>query len=120
MDYQSHHCSATLRCSVCISVFYTLLALSVLLPFMLCVPCPFNAPFLFCSFLLLHSASFFTRQSHSTSTTPISSLFCIFIVSAPLVHAICTILLHAHTAPMLSPSGSPLPLHHTTSFLPQA
>jgi hypothetical protein len=104
MAYQSHHCSATLRCSVCISVFCTLLALSVLLPFMLSAPCPFNAPFPFCAFLLLRSASFFTPQSPSTTTT-ISSLFFILIVSVLLVHAICTKLLHAHTTPISSTSG---------------
>jgi hypothetical protein len=64
-----------------------LLVLSVLLPFMLCAPCPFNAPFLFCTFQLLHSASFYTPESCSTAT-PISSLFCIHIVSVHLVHAI--------------------------------
>jgi hypothetical protein len=53
---------------------------------MLCGPCPFNAPFLFFAFQLLHSASFYTPESFST--TPISSLFCILIVSVHLVHAI--------------------------------
>jgi hypothetical protein len=93
MDYQSHHYSATLRCSICISVFCTLLVLSVFLPFMLSVSCPFNAPFPFYTFLLLHSSSFFTPQSHST-TTPISSLFNILILSVHLLHAICFSLLH--------------------------
>jgi hypothetical protein len=105
MAYRSHHCSATLRYSVCINVFYTLLALSVLLPFMLSAPCPFNAPFLFCAFLLLFSASFFTPQSHPTTTTPISSLFCILIVFVLLVHAICTKLLHALPLLLFSTSG---------------
>jgi hypothetical protein len=95
MAYQSHHCSTTLLCSTCISVFlHTCLALFVLLPFMLCAPCLVNAPFLFCAFHLLHSASFYTPESLST-TTLISSLFYILIVSAHLVHSICTMLLHA-------------------------
>jgi hypothetical protein len=68
MAYRSHHCSATLRCSIYISLFCTLLAHSVLFPFMLSVQCPFNAPFPFCAFLLLRSTSFFTPQSHSTAT----------------------------------------------------
>ena len=109
MAYRSHHCSATLRCSICISVFCTLLVLSVLLPFMLSMPCPFNAPFPFCTFLLLCSASFFTPQSHSTTATPISSLFCILIVSVLLVHAVCIKLLHP--LPILSA----LPHHHANS-----
>jgi hypothetical protein len=49
-----------------------------------CAPCPFYAPFLFCAFQLLHSVSFYTPQS--LSTPPISSLFCILIVSVHLVH----------------------------------
>jgi hypothetical protein len=63
-----------------------LLVPSVLFPFMLCARCPFNAPFLFCAFQLLHSASFYTPQK--CSTTSISSLFCIHIVSVPLMHVI--------------------------------
>ena len=55
MAYQPCCCSVTLLCLVCISVFYTPLALSVLLPFMLYAPCPFIAQFFFCSFQLLHS-----------------------------------------------------------------
>jgi hypothetical protein len=93
MAYRSHHCSSTLCCSVCISVFCTLLALSVLFPFMLSVPCPFNAPFPFYTFLLLRSTSFFTPQSHPT-TTPISSLFNILVVFVHLVHAIFSLLFH--------------------------
>jgi hypothetical protein len=115
MAYRSHHYSATLHYSVFISVFCTLLALSVLLPFMLSTPCPFNAPFPFCTFLLLRSASFFTPQSHSTTTTSISSLFCILIVSMLIVHEICTKLLHDLPLPC-SPllglfSHFPLPPH---------
>jgi hypothetical protein len=95
MAYQSHHCSVTLPFSVYLAIFlHTCLALSVLLPFMLCVPCPFNAPFLFYLFQLLHTASFYTPESLST-TTLISSLFCILIVFVLLVHAICAILVHA-------------------------
>jgi hypothetical protein len=119
MAYRSHHCSATLCCSVYISVFYTLLALFVLLPFMLSTPCPFNAPFPFCTFLLLRSASFFTPQSHPT-TTPRSLIFCIPIVSVLLVHAICAKLLHALTLSQSSPSGCLLALHSATTFLTPA
>jgi hypothetical protein len=103
MAYQSHHYSATLPCSVCLTIFlHTCLALSVLLPFMLYAPCPFNAPFLFCVFQLLHTASFYMPESLSTATL-ISSLFCILIVSVHLVHAICAILLHALTLCHCSP-----------------
>jgi hypothetical protein len=71
-----------------------ILALYVLLPIMLYAPCPFNAPFLFCAFQLLHSASFYTLESLSTTAT-ISSLFSILIVYVLLVHAICTMPLHS-------------------------
>jgi hypothetical protein len=69
----------------------------LLLRFMLCVPCPFYAPFLFCAFQLLHSASFYTPESLST-TALISSLFYILIVSVHLVHP-----LYAQCFCMLSP-----------------
>jgi hypothetical protein len=120
MAYQSHHCPATLRCSIYISVFCTLLALSVLLPFMLYVPCPFNALFPFYAFLLLRSVSFFTPQSHPTSTTQISSLFYILLVSLLLVHAICTSLLHALPLPFFSTLGCLLALPSANSSLPPA
>jgi hypothetical protein len=95
MAYRSYHYSATLLCSTCISVFlHTPHTLYVFLPFILCVPCPFNAPFLFCAFWLLHSASFNTHKSLST-TTPISSLFCIFILFVHLIHPPCIVPLHA-------------------------
>ena len=104
MAYRSHHYSATLRYYVCISVFCTRLALSILLPFMLSAPCPFNAPFPFCAFLLLRSASFFTPQTHST-TAPLSSLFNILILSMHLMHAISFFLLHSLPPPISSTSG---------------
>jgi hypothetical protein len=70
MAYQSHHCSATLICSACISVFlHASLALFVLLPFMLYAPCPFYALCLFCAFHLLHTTCFYSHESHSTTTT---------------------------------------------------
>jgi hypothetical protein len=94
MAYRSYHCSATLLCSTCISVFlHTLLTLYVRLPFMICVPCPYNAPFLFCAFQLLHFASFYMHES--LSTAPISSLFFIFILSVHLQHPLFAMLLHA-------------------------
>jgi hypothetical protein len=71
-----------------------LLVHSVLFPFMLYAPCPFNTPFLFCVFQLLHTASFYMPGSLS-KTTLISSLFFILIVCVHLVHAICAIHLHA-------------------------
>jgi hypothetical protein len=107
MAYHSHHCSATFPCSVCLTVFlHTCIVLSVLLPFILCVPCPFNAPFLFCAFQLLHSNSFYTHESLPKETTLISSLFHFLIVSVLLMHAIFAIPLHAHSAPISFTSES--------------
>jgi hypothetical protein len=120
MAYQSHHYSATLPCSVCLTVFlHTCLALSFLFPFMLCAPCPFNAPFFFCVFQLLHTASFYMPKSLST-TTLISSLFFILIVSVHLVHTICTNFCMLYTPPLFSTSGYSLPLHITTTAIPRA
>jgi hypothetical protein len=95
MTYQSHHCSTTLPCSVFLTIFlHTCLALSVLLPFILCAACPFNAPFLFCLFQLLHTASFYTPESLSTTST-LSSLFYILILTMHLLYPLFTMLLHA-------------------------
>jgi hypothetical protein len=104
MFYQPCHYSVTLLCLVCISVFCTLLSLSVLLPFMLYPPYPFNAPSLNCSFLLLQSASLHTIESSYIVTTPFSSLFCTLIVFVVFVHAIFTMPLHAHSTPNSSTS----------------
>jgi hypothetical protein len=97
MAYWSNHCSATLRCSVCISVFCTLLVLSVLFPFMLSAPCPFNAPFPFCTFLLLCSASFFTPQSHLNN----NNLDLFFVLHSYSLCAPCAC--NMHQAPACSP-----------------
>jgi hypothetical protein len=79
----------------------------LLLHFMLCVPCPFYAPFLFCAFKLLHSISFSTPESFSTASNLLSILPLYPYV--PLVHILSTILLHA--LPMLSV----IPDHHSNS-----
>jgi hypothetical protein len=56
MAYQTHHYSAAFRFSVFLIAFlHTSLALSILLLFMLCTPCPFTTQFLFCAIHLLHS-----------------------------------------------------------------
>jgi hypothetical protein len=86
----------------------------LLLRFILCMPCPFYAPFLFCAFQLLHSASFYTPESLVISP-PISSLFSILMVSVHLVHPICVILLHA----LLHRHCSPHPDLFSHSSLPQ-
>jgi hypothetical protein len=110
LAYQAYYYSSMLLCSpVSVSLCFHLLALSdllffstiapqpsftvlvihlcslLLLRFMLCVPYPTYAPFLFYAFQLLHSSPFYTPKSHLT-TSPISSLFCIIIVSVHLMH----------------------------------
>jgi hypothetical protein len=114
MAYQTHHCSAAFRCSVCLIAFlHTSLALSVLPLFMLCAPCPFTAQFLFCALQLLHSPPsshmnhLHQQQSHNLqlqTTTPFSSLYCVFIASVHLVHAMFAIPLHADSMPLSSTS----------------
>ena len=116
MAYQPCCCSVTLLWPVYISVFCTHLALSVLLPFMLYAPYPFNAPFLDFAFLLLRSASLYTPQfSYIETTTPISSLFHIIIVHVLLMHAIFSMPLHAHAPTNRLHISSSLPHHHHDS-----
>jgi hypothetical protein len=95
-------------------LLHTSLALSVLLPFKLCAPYPFTAQILFCSIQLLHSPSS-SHMNHlhqlqsqqtptATATTPFSSLYCVFIDSVHLVHAMFAMPLHADSAPNSSTS----------------
>ena len=114
MAYQTHQCSAAFHYSVCLFAFlHTSLALSVLLPFKLCWPYPFTTQILFCSIQLLHSPSsshmnhLHQLQSQQTPTViakKISSLYCVFIASVHLVHAMFAMPLHADSASLSSTS----------------
>jgi hypothetical protein len=86
MAYQPCRCSVTLLCPVCISVFCTPLALTVLLPFILYAPYPFNAPFLDCAFLLLRSASLYTPELSYTTTTT----YLFFVLHSYSLCCLCT------------------------------
>jgi hypothetical protein len=89
---------------VCLTVFlHAYIALSILLPFVLCTPFPFNAPFLFWPYQLLHFASFFLHASPTNSNNNLITSLCrVLIASVHLVHAICTMLLHLFTVSALS------------------
>jgi hypothetical protein len=113
MAYQTNYYFAAFRCSVCLIAFlHTSLTLSVIPLFMLCAPCPFTGQFLLCALQLLHSppSSHMNdlHQEHSqlppTATTTFSSLYCVFIASVHLVHAMFTMPLHADSAPLYSTS----------------
>ena len=104
MAYQPCRCSVTLLCPVCISVLCTPLALSILLPFMLSAPYPFNAPFLYCAFLFLRFSSLHTLDSPTQWQQLVSSFFGILVVFVVFVHAIFAMPLHAEFAPISSTS----------------
>jgi hypothetical protein len=115
MDYQPCRCSVTLLCPVCISVFYTPLALSILLHFILYAPYPFNATFLYCSFLLLRSASLHTPEFSCTATTTITPFFqhsySLCCLCACNIHNASTFSLYAKFLHI----SSALPHHHWDS-----
>jgi hypothetical protein len=99
--YLPHCLSAHITCTVYSSSFYALCTMSI--------HC--TDPLLFNSTAAL--SSFFTHESPSTTTTttnsnsnnnPFSYLYCVYIASVHLVHAIFAILLHAHTTPISSTS----------------
>ena len=81
---------------------------------MLCASCPFTVKFLFCAIQLLHSPPsshmnhLHQQQSQqppiATTTNFFSSLYCVFIASVHLVHAMFSIPLHANSAPLSSTS----------------
>jgi hypothetical protein len=72
----SHCIVAHIPCSFCASSFYAMCTMSI----------QSTIPIL-CISAATHS-SFYTPESHSMTTTLISSLFCMLIVSVHLVHAI--------------------------------
>jgi hypothetical protein len=75
MAYQPCRCYVTLVCPVSINVFCTHLALSVLLPFMLYAPYPFNATLFYFASMLLRSTSLHTPEFSCTATTTITLFF---------------------------------------------
>jgi hypothetical protein len=108
MAYQSHHCSATLLCSTCISVFlHPSLLLYVLLAFYaLCAM----------SHSMHHSSSVHfscctlppsTHLNHSQQQPHLFSV--LLFLSVHLLHPLFTMLLHA------LPMSSALPDHHYNS-----
>jgi hypothetical protein len=120
MAYQSHHYSATLPSSVCLTVF-----LHHALRFrFFCLLCSVHHVH-----SMHHSSSVYfscytlppsTRTKSLSTTTLISSLFFILIVSVHLVHAYAQYFCMLLTTPLFSPSGSSLPLHIATTSLPRA
>jgi hypothetical protein len=108
MAYLPCRCSVTLLCPVCISVFRTPLALSVLLSFMLSAPYPFSASFLYYPFLLLCFASLHTPQFSSTVTP-----FCPFFFFAFLSSLLSLCMQYLQCLCMLTPRQIP----HNSSAL---
>jgi hypothetical protein len=116
MAYPTYHCSAASRCSFCHTAFLHIsLALSVLLRFILCAPCPFTAQFLFSSIQLLHylpssHMNHFPHQQPSPlqqqQQPHLFSVPCIYSFCAPCAcnvhHAsacrLCVIILHLSSA----------------------
>ena len=115
MAYQPCCCSVTLLYPVYINVLCTPLALSVLLHFILYAPYPFNATFLYCSFLLLRSASLHTPEFSCTATTTITPFFqhsySLCCLCACNIHNVSTCSLHAKFLHI----SSDLPHHHRDS-----
>jgi hypothetical protein len=113
MAYQPCRCSVTLLCPVCISVFCTHLALSVLLHLYSLHHVPSMQP---SSAVYFYSCALPPCSHFNPSTQrpqqlqqqwqqqPFSSLYRVYIASVHLVYAIFAILLHAHTAPISSTS----------------
>jgi hypothetical protein len=125
MAYQTHHCSAAFRYSVCLIAFlHTSLALSVLLPFMLCAPYSIHCTVPLLCYSAAALSSFFTHESPSPTTTttnsnsnnnPISSLYRVFIASVHLVHAMFAMPLHADSCAVILHLSSALSDHHRDS-----
>jgi hypothetical protein len=113
MVYQPCCCFVTLLCPVCISVFCTPLALSVLLSFMLSAHSPsmHHSSIMHLCFCTLPPC---THPNPSTTKTTLSS-FHILLLPVLLVHAIFAMPLHAHTALNLLHISSAFLDHHNSS-----
>jgi hypothetical protein len=97
------HClPAHMTCAVCSSAIYTLCTMSLQfnLP-LLCISTPALCLLAHTS-ILLHSDH--NNSNNNGNNNPISSLYRVLIASVHLVHAMCTIPLHTHTAPISSTS----------------
>jgi hypothetical protein len=68
------------------------------------IPLLFNSTVALSSFITHESPSTTTTTTTPTETTPISSLYHVLIASVHLVHEMCAIPLHNHTAPISSTS----------------
>jgi hypothetical protein len=91
MAYPTYHCSAASRCSFCHTAFLHIsLALSVLLQFILCAPCPFTAQFLFSPIQLLHNLPS-TRMNHfpHQQTPPLEQQQPPHLFSVPCIYSFC-------------------------------
>jgi hypothetical protein len=88
------HCHpACIPCTFCSSIFCTLCAIPLQCTF--CLLCISTAAL----HLLLY-----TSITHNSNNNHISSLYHVLIASVHLVHAMCAIPLHTHTAPISSTS----------------
>ena len=118
MAYQTYHGSTAFRCSVCLIAFlHTSLALSVLPLFILRVPCPFTAQFLFCAIQLMHSppSSHMNRLlQQQPQQTPIATTTLLF--SIPCIYSFCaSCACHIHHSSAFSYRAN---LLHISSALP--
>ena len=96
------HCLfAHMTCAVCSYAFYALCAMSIHCT----VPPLFNSTVALSSFFTHESPSITTTTTYSNNNNNlISSLYRVYIASVHLVHAIFSIPMHAHTAPISSTS----------------
>jgi hypothetical protein len=97
------HClPAHMTCAVCSSAFYALCAMSIHCT----VPLLCSSAAALSSFFTHESPSptTITTTSNSNNNNPFSSLYCVFIASVHLVHAMFAIPLHADSAPLSSTS----------------
>jgi hypothetical protein len=96
------HClSAHLTSVVCSSMIYPLCAMSIHCK----VPLEINSAAAQTSFFMHESLSTSTNTTtRTTIETPISSLYCVFIASMHLVHAVFAMPLHADSASLSSTS----------------
>jgi hypothetical protein len=115
MAYQPCRCSVTLLCPVCISVFCTPLALSVLLPFMLSMPISLQ-----CTIpLLCISTPALCLLAHPLNSPPQRQPYLFFVQHSYSLCCLCACNIHNASACSLHAKflhiSSALPHHHRDS-----
>jgi hypothetical protein len=114
LAYQTYHCSAILRCSVCIRFFCTLLYALCSSHVTHCVPSPFDPPFFYSAFQLLYSPPSSLLNPSSQPQPHLFSVPCTYSFCAPCACNVRNSFACSHHTDLLHISSA-MPDHRNSS-----